>query len=264
MRPRLLREVLQRYDGRPWPPDHIVRRLLLEGHYSSQQIQRAVAVINRNVRDFHLLDRSGGQRSILRLAFVEGLSARPPGAESSDSARPVGPPRARTYGGAAQMVLPPQATQAPGIAPAQVPRGEPERALATRGRVYLSVPMDSPLVGQLSEVLTFGGYLPILPPDEPSPALSPEVMDRMRGCSAVVVDLRPDLGRPPEPDDESLMRIGAAVALCGDRTVFLCPADLAMPPVVEHLPHVHYDGQSLDYESTMAVVRTFNRIRGIT
>lgn len=123
-------------------------------------------------------------------------------------------------------------------------------------------PVDGPLVRQFSEVLTFGGHLPVPPPDEPAPPVSPTVAERMRECSAMVVALRLDPEGPPEPDDESLMRIGASVALRGGPTVFLCPDNVVMPRATEHMPLVHRDGRLLHYESTMALVRAFNGMRG--
>lgn len=250
--PHLMREVLQRYDGRPWPPDTMLRRRLVDTGYPASMLNRAVATINQNVRDFHLLDRFGGGRSILRLEFV---SARPPGAD------PL--PRVRVAPGAAFWRS--SGERPDDLAAAERPdeqvRG-PEGGLSARKRVFLSVPLESPLVAQLSEVLAFGGYLPVLPPDEPAQALSAQSIQLMRQCSAVVVDLRLDRHRPPEPDDESLLLIGAAVALCGPRTVFLCPHPVAVPSAVSQLPRVHYDGHSLDYDSTMALVRVFNQIRG--
>ncbi|MCZ2838216.1 hypothetical protein [Modestobacter sp. VKM Ac-2985] len=263
-RPRLMGDMLRKYAERPWPPDRILQRRLLEARYPAQQISRAIPVINGNVRDFHLLDRSGDGQPILRIDFTAGATPKPPGASPVQEIASFTSPSHFSDSFAETMAqLEPHhgGSQASEAALARR-AGEPERVLATRARVYLSVPVDSPLIGQLGEILAFGGYVPVFPSEEPGPALSPEIMKRMRGCSAAVVDLRPNLERPPEADDESLMRIGAAVALCGDRTVFLCPKATAMPAAVEHLPHVHYTGDSLDYESTMGLVRVFNKIGG--
>jgi hypothetical protein len=245
----MLGSLLAVYSDRPWPPGGTLRRHLLEEGYAEQAVDRAVEVIDRNVRELGLVAEAAPGKAVLTLRppAPPAPQPEPPQVWSAPADLIASGVYARAAGSAAQA----------GDSPSR-----PAPPLHGRERVYLSTPPGSPLLAEVAEVLSFGGYLPVAPPEQAADATSLEVIERMRTCTAAVIGLSTDPAHPGELDSQSLVRIGAALALCGDKAVFLCPDGLAMPRAYEHLRHIRHEGVSLDHESTMALLRTFNSIRG--
>ena len=59
-----------------------------------------------------------------------------------------------------------------------------------------------------------------------------------------------------------LIEIGAAIALYDKRFILLCEKSVTLPSNLQGLYRCNYEGQQLDYDATMKLLKTFNEIRG--
>ncbi|MBD5084001.1 MAG: nucleotide-binding protein [Clostridiales bacterium] len=58
-----------------------------------------------------------------------------------------------------------------------------------------------------------------------------------------------------------LIEIGAAIALYGNRIILLCHKGISLSSNLQGLYRCEYDGDKLDYEATMKLLKTFNSFK---
>ena len=133
--------------------------------------------------------------------------------------------------------------------------------------VFVSHGKDRSITDQIKEILTFGKFKPVVSVEKESPAIPvPEkVFDDMRSCSAGVIhvmsegELLDDKGnKVPRINQNVLIEIGAAMALYGKRFVLLVEKGVELPSNLQGLYRCEYEGNTLDYEATMKLLKTFN------
>jgi len=101
-----------------------------------------------------------------------------------------------------------------------------------------------------------------------SKPLPDKVMDDMRSCSAAVIHVGAE-ARVLDPDGKEqvtlnqnvLIEIGASLALYGRKFILLVERGVSMPSNLQGLYEVRYQGDKLDYESTMRLLKAFNDFR---
>ena len=90
----------------------------------------------------------------------------------------------------------------------------------------------------------------------------------MRSCDAGIIHI--DLEEVPYGDsgqtfsrlnENVLIEIGAAIALYGKRVVLLCKKDTPLPSNLQGLYRCEYEGNQLDYSSTMKLLKTMQELR---
>ncbi len=62
-------------------------------------------------------------------------------------------------------------------------------------------------------------------------------------------------------NDNVLIEIGAAMALYGKRIVLLVDKDVTLPSNLQGLYRCDFEGDKLDYDSTMKLLKTFSQFR---
>jgi predicted nucleotide-binding protein len=93
-------------------------------------------------------------------------------------------------------------------------------------------------------------------------------MDDMRSCAAAIIHvgtemkLLDDGGKEHRSLNENvLIEIGAAMALYKRNFILLVERGLTLPSNLQGLNEVRYDGDRLDYEATMKLLKAFNDFR---
>ena len=137
-------------------------------------------------------------------------------------------------------------------------------------RVFITHGKQRAIVAQIKELLSFGGFEPIVSVERESTAIPvPEkVFEDMRSCGAGVLHVGAE-GRYLDKDgkehdklnDNVLIEIGAAMALYGKRMILLVEKGVALPSNLQGLYRCEFDGDKLDYESTMKLLKTFSQFR---
>ncbi len=149
---------------------------------------------------------------------------------------------------------------------------EEQATIAAQGndKVFISHGKNREIVNQLKELLSFGRLVPVVSVEKNTTSIPvPEkVMQDMRACGAAVIHvmsegdvLTPDGKTVPRLNENVLIEIGAAIALYGKKFVLLVQKGVSLPSNLQGLYRCEYEGDKLDYEATMKLLKTFNEIR---
>jgi predicted nucleotide-binding protein len=141
---------------------------------------------------------------------------------------------------------------------------------AKSSRVFISHGKQKAIVTQLKELLAFGNFDPIVSVERESMAIPvPEkVFEDMRSCAAGVIHvgaegkyLDRDGAEHTKFNDNVLIEIGAAMALYGKKVVLLVEKGVILPSNLQGLYRCDFEGERLDYEATMKLLKTFSQFR---
>lgn len=142
--------------------------------------------------------------------------------------------------------------------------------LTTTPKVFITHGKNHEIVAQLEELLRFGKFEPVVAQQHETPAkpVPEKVMEDMRTCSAAVIHVATEellLDRQGDEhakiNENVLIEIGAAMALYGRNFILLVPKGLTLPSNLQGLYRCEYEGDSLDYEATMKLLKAFNEFR---
>ncbi len=137
-------------------------------------------------------------------------------------------------------------------------------------RVFISHGKQQAIVTQIKELLIFGNFEPIVSIERESTAIPvPEkVFEDMRSCGAGVLHVGAEGkyldGEGKEHhklNDNVLIEIGAAMALYGKRLILLVEKGVILPSNLQGLYRCEFEGEKLDYEATMKLLKTFSQFR---
>lgn len=137
-------------------------------------------------------------------------------------------------------------------------------------RVFISHGKQKAVVTQIKELLAFGSFDPIVSVERESMAIPvPEkVFEDMRSCGAGVIHvgaegkyLDRDGAEHTKINDNVLIEIGAAMALYGKKVILLVEKGVVLPSNLQGLYRCDFEGDRLDYEATMKLLKTFSQFR---
>lgn len=137
-------------------------------------------------------------------------------------------------------------------------------------RVFISHGKQKTIVSQIKELLVFGQFEPVISIERESTAIPvPEkVFEDMRSCSAGVIHasaeseyLDKDGIKIKRINENVLIEIGAAMALYGKKIVILIEKGISLPSNLQGLYRCEYEGDRLDYDATMKLLKTFSQFR---
>lgn len=258
LKPRILREFFEKYRRAKLPNDTIAVNVLKSLGLPGDRAEAAIEIIKANgsyagiIREtptgpFINLDSPG----VPRPAATSELASTP---HSEDL-----PPS--STGDVAPAATAGFNASAPAVAPAFD---------AKANRVFITHGKQRAVVAQIKELLTFGSFEPVVSVERESTAIPvPEkVFEDMRSCGAGVLHvgaegkyLDKDGNEHTKLNDNVLIEIGAAMALYGKRMILLVEKGVALPSNLQGLYRCDFEGDKLDYESTMKLLKTFNQFR---
>lgn len=137
-------------------------------------------------------------------------------------------------------------------------------------RVFISHGKKRAIVTQIKELLSFGSFEPVVSVERESTAIPvPEkVFEDMRSCGAGVLHvgaegkyLDKEGNEHTKLNDNVLIEIGAAMALYGKRVILLVEKGVDLPSNLQGLYRCEFEGDKLDYDSTMKLLKTFSQFR---
>ncbi|GAA3741468.1 hypothetical protein GCM10022239_16410 [Leifsonia bigeumensis] len=259
LQPRVVRQFLEKYDSSKVPSRAIALNVLEDMEVPGDVTERALDMILENARvagfiqeingqEYVNLDGTRGGTSLAAIADLQDIAISGADSGSSDAV-PSGltPP---------PMPIVPAATVV-----------VQANSLATNKRVFVSHGKNSDIVNQIKELLTFGGFEPIVSIEKESVSkpVPDKVMDDMRSCGAGIVHVGSE-SRLSDPDGKEvkvlnenvLIEIGGAMALYKRNFILLVEKGVTLPSNLQGLYEVRYDGDKLDYEATMKLLKAFN------
>jgi len=264
MQPRISKEFFERYRRAKFPNDTIAGNVLRTLGLPTDRVQSALEIVKGNGRysgiiretptgPFVNLDSPGVPAPTATPALLEHDvdEETGPGAKAAP-----GVPTPVQRASASVLQVPP--------APA-APSFDPKI-----NRVFISHGKQRAVATQIRELLAFGNFEPVVSIERESTAIPvPEkVFEDMRSCGAGVIHvggegkyLDREGGEHSKINDNVLIEIGAAMALYGKKVVLLVEKGVTLPSNLQGLYRCDFEGDRLDYEATMKLLKTFSQFR---
>ena len=262
MKPRILREFFEKYRRAKFPNDAVAINVLKSLGLPGDRAKVSIEIIKANgsyagiIREtptgpFINLDSPGVPRPAATSELINSSGTQHLEYVLADTASDLSP--------AAPTA--PQATALP-----VVPAFDAIKA----NRVFITHGKQRAVVAQIKELLTFGSFEPVVSVERESTAIPvPEkVFEDMRSCGAGVLHVGAE-GKYLDKEgiehtklnDNVLIEIGAAIALYGKRMILLVEKGVLLPSNLQGLYRCEFEGDKLDYESTMKLLKTFSQFR---
>jgi predicted nucleotide-binding protein len=228
----------------------------------SERVSQALEIIKANGRYAGIIrDTPTGPFVNLDSPGVPAPTATPELPDNSDEEAPDLPENAKATGQVPSNVAP-KASTLPTLPPAVF---DPKS-----NRVFISHGKNKAIVAQIKELLAFGNFEPIVSIEREATAMPvPEkVFEDMRSCSAGVIHVGGE-GRYLDKDgtehtkinENVLIEIGAAMALYGRKVILLVDKAVVLPSNLQGLYRCDFEGDRLEYEATMKLLKTFSQFR---
>jgi predicted nucleotide-binding protein len=160
-------------------------------------------------------------------------------------------------------------------AAARIARTEVEPPLAetpkVNRKVFISHGKNKKVVTQLKELLTYGDFEAVVSVEREttSKPVPDKVMDDMRACGASIIHVGTERTLKDEQGEEHpflnenvLIEIGAALALYKGRFILLVEKGVSLPSNLQGLYEVRFEGEGLDHDATMKLLKAFNEFKG--
>lgn len=258
LRPKVLRDFFERYRRAKFPNDVIARNVLKSMSLPADRVESGLEIIKDNGRYAGIIrETPTGPFVNLDSPGVPAPTATPefPTHNTLDATEP-----------ASQEIA---AAAAP-VTPAAAPSPATAALTAKANRVFITHGKQKAIVVQIKELLAFGNFDPVVSVEREATAIPvPEkVFEDMRSCSAGVIHVGAE-GKYLDKDgteltklnDNVLIEIGAAMALYGKKVILLVERGVTLPSNLQGLYRCEFEGDKLEYESTMKLLKTFSQFR---
>jgi predicted nucleotide-binding protein len=140
-----------------------------------------------------------------------------------------------------------------------------------KGRVFITHGKNSKILGQVKEIVTYGGFEPVVTMERETAAkpVPEKVLNDMRNCEAAVIHVAvdgiivdQDGKEHPQINGNVLIEIGAAMGLYrGYKFILLVEEGLMLPSNLQGLYECRYSGDELSASATMKLLRAFNEFK---
>jgi predicted nucleotide-binding protein len=258
LKPRVVREFLEKYNGSPLPSESVALKVIETMGVPLNVAKRALEMILANAEALGLLVEIKGKRYV-RLEPPTGAvaSSAPAAEEQPQPSAPVAPASVAEDPGEEYDV-----DEAPAIAPHR-----PAQTDVSNNRVFITHGRNAKIVEQIQKILVFGKFEPVVSVNKQTVAkpVPDKVMDDMRTCGAAIVHVGLDQKLLDAEGNEHvivnqnvLIEIGAAMALYGRRFILLVERGVGLPSNLQGLYEVRYEGDQLDHDATMKLLEAFN------
>lgn len=257
LQPRAVRQFLEKYDGSKVPSRAIALNVLEEMNVPADVTGKALDMILENAVAAGFLQEINGQQYV----NLDGTGRTATISETAEAAPPAED---------ATPTVPNIATQVKSsISPAPISTA-PTNSITHNKRVFVSHGKNSDIVAQIKELLTFGGFEPIVSMEKESVSkpVPDKVMDDMRSCGAGIVHVGSETrllddkgGEVKMLNSNVLIEIGGAMALYKRNFILLVEKGVTLPSNLQGLYEVRYEGSLLDYEATMKLLKAFNEFK---
>lgn len=254
MKPRLMKEFFEKYRRAKFPNEIIGANVLKGQGIPVDRVENALQIIKDNGKYAGVIrDTPTGPFINLDSPGVPAPAATPALPEDDQHDEP--PPAAD--GGQAAPTTPKPTPPAAAFDP-------------KADQVFISHGKQRAIVTQIKELLEFGKFTPVVSVEREATAISvPEkVFEDMRSCAAGIIHvggegkyLDPEGNEHTKLNDNVLIEIGAAMALYGKKIILLVEKGVALPSNLQGLYRCEFEGNKLEYDSTMKLLKTFSQFR---
>lgn len=255
--PTLFKELVEKYDQSKLPREDIALNVIGSMGIPSDRTASAWAIFKSNAKFAGLLQIISGNEY---LYYQQNSNIAP------DSG---GEAQASQTGQDIDYELPQEIMDRMNIAPV-VEQPAIKAATSSIPNIFISHGKNSAtIVGQLKELISYGQMNPIVSVEHETTAIPvpTKVFDDMRSCDAGIIHVSleehklADGSVYTQINENVLIEIGAAMALYNDRIILLCEKGTILPSNLQGLYRCEYDGNQLDYNSTIKLLKAMQEIR---
>ena len=251
LKPRVIKEFLEKYDNNALPQKSIALNVLESLGVPGTASDRAYEMIVDNAQALGLFLDIKGKKYVKLNAMA--IAPVPP---AFDPEMPEGGSEAVIDNNDSYKL-----SDAPDI-PVKPPT-DPH----TNNRVFITHGRNATVVEQIKKILIYGKFEPVVSAQLQTVAkpVPDKVMDDMRSCTAAIVHvgiervLLDEAGEQhPQINSNVLIEIGAAMALYNRRFVLLVERGVTLPSNLQGLYEVRYEGEQLEFDATMKLLEVFS------
>ena len=256
LKPGILKRFFEYYDGKKFPKDVIAENMLVDWGVPKERASKILALIKENGYFCGMLIDIKGNQYI----SIDGRNSAEGSYENTEHDPSESVANELPQGLIDKLDILPKETS-----PAQV-----VKCSTSNNKVFISHGKNRAMVDNLKELLTFGSFEPVVSLERETTAIPvPEkVFSDMRGCCAGIIHIEEERALiDPEGvqhkmlNENVLIEIGAAIALYGKRIILLCQKGITLPSNLQGLYRCDYEGDKLDYDATMKLLKTFNEFK---
>jgi predicted nucleotide-binding protein len=257
LRPRICREFFEKYKRAKFPSDPIAENVLRALGVPPERLRTSVETIRENGKYAGIIrDTPTGHFVNLDSPGIPGPATSPRQTEQEiapildeqeENGEATRTPRASLTADKRDLIAKP-----------------------SNNRVFIAHGKQKAIVAQLKELLTFGNFDPFVSVERESTAVPvPEkVFEDMRACGAGVIHVGPEGkyldgegNEHTKINDNVLIEIGAAIALYGKKVILLVERGVTLPSNLQGLYKCEFEGDRLEYDATMKLLKTFSQFR---
>jgi len=257
LKPRVIREFLQKYDRAPIPRDDIARNVLMEFGVPTDRTTEILTLIVEGAKDLDFL------KSIKDRTYVDLSAAK----ASVESKVMEGTPAASDEGPGAFVEEIPTGP-IPAVTAAIATKPSEESRLR---RVFISHGKNRALIEPIKKLLLFGEFVPVAEIENQtvSQPVPTKIMAGMRSCGAAIIHVEDERRVTDDKGEVHVMlnenvltEIGAAMALYGERFILVVKEGVKLPSNLQGLLHLRYKGDTLDVNETVALMEAMKDMKG--
>lgn len=254
LKPRVIGEFLNKYQGSPLPKQEIAENVLEDMGVPADRTAEVFALILDGAKSLALVEEIKGKLYV-DLAGTKlpesGASGRGEDTDASEEAEVEGIPPPAVH-------VEERRTTAPTASD-----GRKKRVFITHGR-------DKSFVDPIRKLLQFGEMEAVISVEKQSVSqpVPDKVMNEMRSCGAAIIHVDAEQRLMDQEAKEHivlnsnvLIEIGAAMALFGRRFILLVRDGVKLPSNLQGLYEVRYSGESLDGAATIKLLEAINELK---
>jgi len=262
LKPRIVGDIVRQYAGAPVPKTHIAQNVLLDMGVPTDKTKVVLSLILDGARELGFLIPIKGKDYFAPDSETKGESLREavadePNGTELEPAGPVGPD------------APPDSYNGPS-AFQEIRAVTHDQEETLLNRIYISHGKNTQFVETIKRMVTYGRQEPVLSVERQTVSLPvpDKVMSDMRGCGGAIIHVDAEdaenLQRGAQTgvlNGNVLIEIGAAMALYGRRFILLVRKGVQLPSNLQGLYEVRYEGDTLDANTTLALLEAITNLR---
>lgn len=254
LKPSVPREFLTRYDNHKLPREDIAKDVLAEMGVPKESLDRTLKLIINEAKQVGLLEE-------INKALFVALQA---GASTSDSKKSITETEVED-----EETFEPQFEELGSFPNLRIVNGATTQQTENR-RVFITHGKNKSFIEPLKDLLSFGELEPVvsIERESVSQTVPDKIMNDMRSCRGAIIHIE-DEQKLLDPEGNQqimlnpnvLIEIGAAMALYGKKFILLVKSDVNLPSNLQGLYEVRYEGNKLDGEATIRLLKAINDMK---
>lgn len=245
LRPDIARQFFQQYNRAKFPQDRIAKNVLSQMGVPPDRVDSVLEILKRNGELIGIIHQT-------KTGPFVAIDTPVPVHIDKESSMP------QEAAGGTKVEIEKEKTKAQVVPP------------LSNQRVFITHGKNKDIVSQLKDLLMFGKFIPVVAEEHEttSKPVPEKVLEDMRSCFAGIIhvsseeELLDKSGNVHHKINENvLIEIGAAMALYKHNFILLVQRGIHLPSNLQGLYVCYYEGDKLDYEATMKLLKAFNEFK---